>query len=88
VPRPIAMIATFVLCGFLLHDLPAWGFARKPLLPGATIAFIMFGLGAIVGEWLHMDLSRWPIRARAAVNVGYISGCIGAMLLIVRWLYR
>jgi len=86
VPRPLAMMATFVVCGFLLHDLPAWASARRALPPGATITFVMFGVGAIVGEWLHMDLSRLPIPARAAVNVGYVSGCIGAMLLIVRWL--
>jgi uncharacterized membrane protein YeaQ/YmgE (transglycosylase-associated protein family) len=85
ISRPVAMVATFVICGFLLHDLPAWAFARKALPPGATIAFVLFGVGAVVGEWLHMDLSRLPILARAAVNVGYISGCIGAMLLIVRF---
>jgi D-alanyl-lipoteichoic acid acyltransferase DltB (MBOAT superfamily) len=84
-PRAAAVLATVVVCGFLLHDLPAWAFARKVLPPGATIAFVLFGIGAVVGEWFHMDLSRWPVLARAAVNVGYISGCIGAMLLIVRF---
>jgi hypothetical protein len=79
------MMATFVTCGFLLHDLPAWAFTRRVLPPGATIAFLMFGLGALVSEWTHMDLSRWPIPARAAVNIGYISGCIGAMLIGVRF---
>ncbi|HVS49381.1 MAG TPA: hypothetical protein VHJ99_10795 [Candidatus Dormibacteraeota bacterium] len=85
VPRAAAMMATFVVCGFLLHDLPAWAFARRVLPPGATIAFVMFGVGAVVSEWVHMDLSRWPVLARAAVNVGYISGCIGAILLVVRF---
>lgn len=85
VPRSAAMMATFVVCGLLLHDLPAWAFARRVLPPGATIAFVMFGLGAIFSERVHMDLSRWPVLARAAVNVGYISGCIGAMLLIIRF---
>jgi hypothetical protein len=84
VPRSAAVLATFVACGFLAHDLPAWLFARRVLPPGGTIAFVMFGLGAIFGEWFHMDLSRWPTPARAAINVAYLAGGIGAMLLIVR----
>jgi D-alanyl-lipoteichoic acid acyltransferase DltB (MBOAT superfamily) len=63
-PRSAAVLATFVVCGFLLHDLPAWIITRTVLPPGATIAFIMFGLGAVVSERLRMDLSRWPIVAR------------------------
>jgi hypothetical protein len=85
VPRPAAMLATFVACGFLLHDLPAWLFARRVLPPGATIAFVMFGLGAVLSEWLHMDISRWPTLFRAAINIAYVGGCIAVMLLVVRW---
>jgi hypothetical protein len=82
-PRPAAVLTTFAVCGFVLHDLPAWAITRRVLPPGATIAFIMFGLGAVIGEALHMDLSGWPAAGRAVVNVGYIAGCIGAMLVIV-----
>jgi D-alanyl-lipoteichoic acid acyltransferase DltB (MBOAT superfamily) len=85
-PRGAAMLATFVVCGFLLHDLPAWVATRRVLPPGATIAFIMFGLGAVLSERLRMDLSSWPVAARATLNVGYLAACVGAMLLIVRWL--
>jgi hypothetical protein len=46
----------------------------------------MFGLGAIISERFQMDLSSWPVLARAAINVAYLAGCIGAMLLIVRWI--
>jgi predicted small integral membrane protein len=80
------MLTTFVVCGFLLHDLPAWAFARRALPPGATIAFALFGLGTIVGEWFRMDMSRLPMLARAAINIAYLAGCVSAMLLIVRWL--
>jgi hypothetical protein len=73
-----------VLCGFLLHDLPAWVVVRRVLPPGATIAFTLFGLGVLVGEALRMDLSRWPVAARAALNFAYLAGCVCAMLLIVR----
>jgi len=86
VPRPLAMLATFVVCGFVLHDLPAWLATRRLLPPGATIAFAMFGLGAILSERFHMDLSAWPVPARAAVNVAYLVGCIGSTLFLVRGL--
>ena len=86
VPRAIALLATFALCGFALHDLPAGLFARRVLPPGATIAFVLFGLVVVVSEWFHMNLATWPMFARAALNVTYLVACIGAMLLIVRWL--
>ena len=81
-PRPAAVLITFAVCGFALHDLPAWAFTRRVLPPGATIAFIMFGLGAVISEAVHMDLSTWPAAGRAVVNVGYIAGCTAAMLVI------
>jgi hypothetical protein len=54
------------------------------LPPGATIAFVMFGLVAVLSEWFQMNLSSWPVLARAAINVTYLVGCVSAMLLIVR----
>jgi hypothetical protein len=82
-PRPLAMFATFVACGFFLHDLPAWAVTRRVLPPGATIAFTLFAAGAILSERFSMNLSSWPVAARAAVNVAYLTGCIGVMLVIV-----
>jgi hypothetical protein len=86
VPRTMAMMITFVACGFVLHDLPAWMFARRVLPPGATIAFFFFGLGAIASESMRMDLSGWPVAGRAAVNVAYLASSVALMLLIVRLL--
>jgi hypothetical protein len=83
-PRPIASFLTFVLCGFL-HDLPAWVFTRRVLPPGATVTFIMFGLGAVLSETLHMNLARWPVQARIAINVAYIAGSCMAMVVLVLW---
>jgi D-alanyl-lipoteichoic acid acyltransferase DltB (MBOAT superfamily) len=62
-PRPAALLTTFVLCGFCLHDLPAWAVTRRVLPPGATIAFMFFGLGVLISEALGMDLSRRPVAA-------------------------
>jgi hypothetical protein len=36
-------------------------------------------------EWCHA-LSAWPVAARAAINVAYLAVCVGAMLLLIRWL--
>lgn len=87
-PRPLAMLLTFLACGFCLHDAPAWLALRRMLPPGGTIAFALFGAGAIVGEACRVDLSRQPAGIRAAVNVTYLSACTAMMLLIVRrvWL--
>jgi len=59
--------------GLCTQGSPTWSHHR----------FTMFGLGAILGDRFHMDLSSRPVLARAAVNVAYLAGCIGAMLLIV-----
>jgi hypothetical protein len=82
-PRSLAMLSTFVACGFLLHDLPAWVFSRRVLPPGATIAFFLFGLGAVASDGFKMDLSGWPVAARAATNAIYLAACVIAMLVIV-----
>ena len=83
VPRPAAVMLTLATCGFVLHDLPAWAFTRRVLPPGATITFILLGLGVIAGEALHMDLSKWPVRVRALVNLLYLVTCVAAMLMVV-----
>ncbi len=82
-PRGVAVLVTFILCGFLLHDLPAWLVTRRVLPPGATITFVLFGLGVVISEALRMDLSRWPVAGRALVNLAYIGGCVALMLAIV-----
>lgn len=87
-PRVPAMLITFVACGLVLHDLPAWLLTRRLLAPGATIAFSLFGIGAVLSEVFHMDLSRQPFLVRAGVNVLYLAGCSAAMLVIVLSLYR
>jgi hypothetical protein len=52
--------------------------------PGATITFVLFGLGVILSNRFRMNLSQWRVGARAAVNIAYLLGCFGAMLLLVR----
>ncbi len=82
-PRAAAMLFTFVVCGFVLHDLPAWALTTRVLPPGATIVFILFGLGAVLGEAFHMDLSRYPLLARAGFNIVYrTSSTTGSRALV------
>ena len=88
VPRPVAVMGTFVFAGLVMHDLPAWAVARRILPPGGTITFILFGTGLLVSEHLQMDLSRQPVWVRAATNGAYIAACTGTMLAIVRRLAR
>jgi hypothetical protein len=86
--RPLAVLVTFVACGFLLHDLPAWVFARQVLPPGATITFIFFASGAIVSEMVGMDISRQPAWIRAVSNVAYLLVCVLLTLLIIKLIIR
>ena len=79
VGRRGAMFATFVVCGFVLHDLPAW-VVRRRLPPGATIAFTAFGAGVMISEAVHMDTSRWPVQARAALNAAFLTSGVAIML--------
>src|SRR6266542_3934717 len=83
-PRWAALMTTFTACGFVLHDLPAWAVTRRVLPPGGTIASILFGLGLVLSEALHMDISRWPVPVRAVANACYLAGCVVTMLVIVR----
>lgn len=62
-PRAPAMMATFVACGFLLHDLPAWAFARRVLPPGATIASpcsVSVRFSATGSIWICRHGRSWP----------------------------
>jgi hypothetical protein len=82
-PRGLAVLATFAACGLVLHDLPAWVVVGRVLPPGGTLVFVLFGLGAVLGEALGMDLSRRPVPARAAVNAAYLAACSAVMLVLI-----
>lgn len=84
VGRRGAMFATFVICGFVLHDLPAWVATRRVLPPGATIAFTAYGAGAVAGEALGMDTARLPVAVRASINAAYLATGIVVMLGVLR----
>lgn len=87
-PRPVAVMVTFVVAGLVGHDLPAWVATRRVLPPGGTIAFTLFGVGLITSQRLGMNLSAKPARVRTLANLTYLASCTGLMLVIVRGLAR
>jgi len=87
VPRALAMWLTFIVSGFLLHDLVGWALGWRIRFPEMTLVFALLGLGAVASEALHMDMSRWPFVARAGANIAYIVVCFFIVTqLLLRWL--
>jgi hypothetical protein len=72
-PRPAAVMVTFTASG-LAHNLLAVLLSHR-LNPFVTVWFLVYGAVAVVGEALHMNLSRLPAAARIAVNLAYLVGC-------------
>ena len=71
VPRPIAVVLSFVFCGFFFHDLILLPFTHIPII---TIWFLLLGVGVIISETLHMDLSNQSQSLRITVNITYLFG--------------
>ena len=80
-PRSIALLLTFVICG-TLHDLAAMA-VRGSVAFFCTTMFFFFGAGVLVGRWAGLDFSGLPWAARAAINITYIVSCF-ALALIAR----
>lgn len=86
-PRPAAVCLTFLVSGFLLHDLPfslSADLARgKMPVPAVTILFAIFGAFALIGEALHINLSRRPAWVRAAANLCWLGAGFALRKIIV-----
>jgi hypothetical protein len=63
-PRPAALFATFLVSGFVLHDIPFGNridiFRGRPEVPQVTLLLGIFGLLALVTAALRIDLSPQP----------------------------
>jgi hypothetical protein len=79
-PRGLAVWLTFILCGLVLHDAVGWALGRRVRFPELTLLFAVFGLGALAGEAVRMDLSRSPVMIRAVANVAYL-----AVSILIWW---
>ena len=71
-PRLLAMWLTFIACGFFLHDALGWALGQHVRFPEMTLRFVFFGIGAVAGEALGMDLSRQALPLRVTVNLAYL----------------
>jgi hypothetical protein len=88
-PRPAAVLGTFVTSGFLLHDLPANG---AGVLGGwsnlsGTLLLTVLGLLTVLAELCHLDLSGRPTWVRVLANLSLLSlgfAMRGVILSVVR----
>jgi hypothetical protein len=63
-PRPVAVYATFLASGLLLHDLPLnltadWARGQAPV-PSVTLLFAILGALTLLSDALRLDLSGRP----------------------------
>jgi hypothetical protein len=79
-PRPLAVIATFVVSG-AVHDL-----VITTVRPSASIVFtpwfLLISVVVVLGEALGMDLSRRPWIVRAAAHVTLLGATLWTVLRI------
>ncbi len=82
VPTWLALIATFTVCG-ALHDVITMLVRRGPAFL-FTPWFFFLAVGVLLGRLTGMDLSAKPWGVRAAVQLGYVGGCLGLSLAVRR----
>jgi hypothetical protein len=68
-PRSMAVILTFVFCGFFLHDIVHIAFTGIPLI---AVWFFMLAIGVLIGEYFNMNMSSRSDIFRVIVNLGYL----------------
>ena len=82
VPRSIALVLTFAICG-ALHDVAATA-VRGSVGFFCTTMFFFFGVGVLVGRWAGLDFSSLPWPARAGINLTYLLSCLALTFLARR----
>jgi hypothetical protein len=87
-PRPLAVYATFLASGLLLHDLPFnltadWARGQAPV-PSVTLLFAILGALTLLSDTLRLDLSRRPGWVRAAANLGWLAAAFALRALVLR----
>lgn len=73
-PRWLALIFTFLICGGL-HDIVTLLFRGSTQLL-FTFWFFFFSIGLIIGETVGMNMVRHSFWLRAAVHLTYLSICL------------
>jgi hypothetical protein len=76
-PRPLAILASFAVSGFLLGDLPFGDgvelFDGRCCVPDVTILMTCFGVLVVATKALRMNLADCPAWARVAANAALLA---------------
>ena len=81
-PRAIALYLTFLVCGFVAHDLLVWAIAREPRFPIFAVLFSLFAAEVIVTEAVGFNLAGRPFALRVVANVGFLAAAIAGAGLV------
>ncbi len=86
-PDALAMIATFLFCGFFLHDvlyLAPMILSGEPSLPIPFITcwFLLISLGVVVTDWLGIHFRGLRSFARVVIHVGFLAITFGLTFYI------
>jgi hypothetical protein len=87
-PPGLAALITFAVSGFALHDLLFWPFAiaetGHPPRPVVTLAFVLAAAVLLSTQRAAIDVSRWPLAARATFHLGWLLACF-AVAVTLPW---
>ena len=75
-PRPVALFATFLVSGFVLHDIPFGNgidiLRGRPEIPKVTLLLGIFGCLTLATAALQLDLTGRPVWVRAGTNLSLL----------------
>jgi len=88
-PDSIAVVSTFAVSGFFLHDLLLWparlAAGKRPLFPVVTLAFVVVALLVIATDALEVDMHALRPATRAAIHLLCLALAFAASILASRF---
>jgi hypothetical protein len=88
-PRPAAAFATFLLSGFVLHDVPFGDgidvVMGRPAVPRVTLLLGIFGCLALLTSALRLDVADYPAWFRAGVYLSLLAIGFGLRWVLLAW---